>query len=137
MDGSAGGSTRHGSAAGTANTTTPVSIATAAVACVSLAPATSAFQPAWSTAEARTSARAAALTRGDAPRASRDQLGESRRGHVPAGDRHADAEAFRLHPAGQQRGERAGPARLRDDLRAFEQQLHRGDDLLVGDGDDL
>ena len=56
---------------------------------------------------------------------------------VPARDRHADAQALRLHLAGQQRGERAGAARLGDDLRALEQQPHRGDDLRVGDGDDL
>ena len=62
MNGHASASTRQVSAAGMANTTTPVSIATAAVACVSFAPATSAFQPAWSTAEARTNTSAVAVT---------------------------------------------------------------------------
>ena len=134
MYGQASAPTRQVSAAGTANTAAPTSSATAVVACVSSASATSAFHPACSAAEARTIASAATLR---SSAAAADQLGEALGGHVPARDRHADAQARGVDPPRQQGGEGARAARLRDGLRALEEQAHRGHDLLVGDGDDL
>src|SRR4051812_19889997 len=54
------------SAAGIANTSAPAVSATAVVTCVSSAPATSAFQSAWSAAEVSTKMSAAVLTGGEA-----------------------------------------------------------------------
>ena len=108
-----------------------MSSATAVVACVSLAPATSAFQPACSAAEARTiasAARVSAAARSSAKRAAVD---------VAARERHADAQALGVDLARQQRGERARAARLGDGLGALEQEAHGVDDLGVGDGHDL
>jgi hypothetical protein len=64
-----------------------------------------------------------------------EQRGEPIGVDVPARDRHADATAGRdLHPPGEQRGQRARAARLRDGLQALEQQPHGGHDLVVGHG---
>ena len=134
MYGQASASMRHVSAAGIANTSAPKTSATAVVACVSRAPATSAFQPACSAAEARTSASA---RRRAAPPPRATSSAKRRGGDVAAGDRHADALAGGVDLAREQRGERAGAARLRDGLRALEQEPHGRDDLLVGDRHDL
>src|SRR5690349_11374425 len=111
MYGQASASMRHVSAAGIANTSAPKTSATAVVACVSRAPATSAFQPACSAAEARTSASAAAVRAGG-PRVARrprrcaspDQLREPRGGDVAARDRDADPLAGDVDLAGEDRG---------------------------------
>src|SRR3954451_8073574 len=131
MYGHACASTRHVSAAGTANTAAPTTSATAVVECVSCALATSAFHPACSAAEARTSASAATVS------GSAHQLGEPGCGDVASGERDPHTQARGIDLAREQRREGRGAAGLGDGLGALEEQAHGVDDLGVGDRDDL
>ena len=129
MNGHASASTRHVSAAGMANTATPVtSDTTAALACLSFAPATRAFTPRAARRSQDHATRRDARSRAPPssgefrrrrptnPSSPSSDIREPRGGHVPAGDRHAHAQAVRLDLAREQRGERRRAARLGDRL---------------------